>query len=164
MFTRNHTQDQSRKTRNTLIPRSNHESHRSQRGFTLIELMIVVAIIGILAAVAIPAYQGYSQRAEFSELVLAAAPLKTAVEVAAQSRNISDKAVLDSGSYGIPVTVTVSNTNHGAKVEDGEITMQWRNDSSTLQSVTYTLTPNGVTAPIQWSESGTCADQDPPVC
>lgn len=55
-----------------------------QKGFTLIELMIVIAIIGILAAVALPAYNNYTDKARYSEMVMAVAPMKTALSVCAQ--------------------------------------------------------------------------------
>jgi type IV pilus assembly protein PilA len=57
-----------------------------QQGFTLIELMIVVAIIGILASVALPAYQTYTNKAKFSEVILASSNVKTAVEICGQTR------------------------------------------------------------------------------
>ena len=57
-----------------------------QQGFTLIELMIVVAIIGILASVALPAYQTYTNKAKFSEVVLATSNVKTAVEICGQTK------------------------------------------------------------------------------
>jgi len=41
--------------------------HRSQKGFTLIELMIVVVIIGILAALAIPRFMRATTRSKQSE-------------------------------------------------------------------------------------------------
>ncbi len=131
--------------------------NHSQKGFTLIELMIVVAIIGILAAVALPAYRNYSDRAAFSELVLAVTPLKTAVELAIQTRGPASLAELDGGALGIPANSAATADTHGAEVTDGVITMTWRQeDASNLSGVTYTLSAGGVTAPIGWTEGGTC--------
>lgn len=127
-----------------------------QKGFTLIELMIVVAIIGILAAVALPAYQNYSNRAAFSELVLAVTPRKTAVELAIQTRGPAAIASLVGGALGIPADVAAATGTHGASVAAGVIQMTWQNDGSPLQGITYTLTAGGITPPVQWSEGGSC--------
>lgn len=58
--------------------------NKNNQGFTLIELMIVVAIIGILAAIALPAYQNYTDKAKYTEIVQAASAYKTALEVCGQ--------------------------------------------------------------------------------
>ena len=127
-----------------------------QKGFTLIELMIVVAIIGILAAVALPAYQNYSNRAAFSELVLAVTPLKTAVELAIQTRSPTAIGDLDNAALGIPASVGIATGTHGQTVASGAITMTWQDDGTPLDGITYILTAQGITPPVQWAESGSC--------
>ena len=129
-----------------------------EKGFTLIELMIVVAIIGILAAVALPAYNTYSNKATFSELVLAVTPLKTAVDLAIQTRNPTLITDLDSGALGIPVVVAVAAGVHGSAVVDGAITMTWQGDGTALAGLTYIFTAGGFVAPVQWEAGGGTCD------
>ncbi|MNF49727.1 Fimbrial protein precursor [compost metagenome] len=78
---------------------------KKQSGFTLIELMIVVAIVAILAAIALPAYQTYTKKAKFSEVVTATGAFKTAVEVCAQKDGDMANCTT-AGSNGIPQNVS----------------------------------------------------------
>lgn len=128
---------------------------KKQSGFTLIELMIVVAIVAILAAVALPAYQNYTRKAAFTELVAAAGAAKTAVEVCSQTTAtdvttfVSDCVPGTGGvaKNGIPANITAS----GAPNYIGVATA-----ASGASNVAITVTTaTGVKAPIKTTDTFT---------
>ncbi|SFK71701.1 pilin [Methylophaga sulfidovorans] len=133
-----------------------------QQGFTLIELMIVIAIIGILAAIALPAYQTYTNKAKFSEVILATAAAKTAVELCAMDLNTVTGCT--AGSHGVPADVTTANkTQYVATVQtsDGQITATARSTNG-LSGEIYKINPTLTAGQVTWdldAATSTCDEK-----
>ena len=126
------------------------QTRTGQSGFTLIELLIVVAIIGILAAIAVPAYQTYTKKARFAEVVNAVSPYKLGVEACVIAGN--DLNDCDAGANGVPAARTTAE-GHVASVEvvNGVITAT---GTSAVDGRTYILTPTtGAGSVLNWTRS-----------
>jgi type IV pilus assembly protein PilA len=121
--------------------------NKNQKGFTLIELMIVVAIIGILAAIALPAYQSYTDKAKFTEVINATAAAKSAVEVCAQVEG--NVAICDAGTKGIPAAVSGDNARVSLAIVDGAITATASVDSGLTGNIK--LTPVLANGSVTWT-------------
>ena len=123
-----------------------------QKGFTLIELMIVVAIIGILAAVALPAYQDYTKKAKFAEVVSQVGAARTAVELCYQTEGaLTD---CDAGEGGIPAAVTTGTYENldTMTILNGVIT---GTATSAADSANMIVTPVASAGVLVWTTTST---------
>ena len=121
--------------------------------------MIVVAIIGILASIALPAYQQYTAKARFAEVVLAASNQKSAIEICGQTvatDNTTFKAsclngsngVVDAGASGVVSSVVVTASGTGVLITA----------TGRAPGPLDTFTMDGVwtAGQILWTKAGTC--------
>ncbi len=122
-------------------------------GFTLLEVMITLAIIAIIAVIAIPAYQNYTRKAYYAEIVQAAAPYKLAV--AECYHILGSLKDCDSGHHGISNQGQHSRGNiQSISVTSGQITVIPLEKNGLKTEDSYILTPKIENDTLIWERSG----------
>ena len=138
---------------------------KKQSGFTLIELMIVVAIVAILAAIALPAYQTYTARARYTEIISATGPLKQQVELCYVDQgaltNCDTAAAAGTTNRGSgwsfkgPTDYSNGTTVTSITVTNGIITVVPVAADGILATDTYILEPTANNGSLTWANDGT---------
>jgi type IV pilus assembly protein PilA len=147
----------------------NLQAAKKQGGFTLIELMIVVAIVAILAAVALPAYQDYTKRANYTEIISATSGVKTTLEICLQT-NVTgcatDQKVTNARTAAANVpgvtSVTVAVTEAGGAASAATITTTPAVANGIVAADTYVIDGTVSNGGITWEiDSGSgCLSKD----
>ena len=115
-----------------------------QQGFTLIELMIVIAIVGILSAVALPAYQDYTVRAKFSEILALAGEMKTSYTEYQVTTGDAPSTISDAGIPSAPGSILVASA--AITADAMVLTLQSASDLGTeFNGKTVSFTPTFAT-------------------
>lgn len=87
-------------------------SHRTRRGFTIVELLIVIVVIAILAAITIVAYNGIQQRARDAARVSDIRSISKALEIYKTQNGQYPTQVSSTGQGGYEISVpTASNSD-----------------------------------------------------
>lgn len=119
---------------------------KKHNGFTLMEQLTAIIIGAIIVAVALPAYKHYRKKAEFTEVILATSPIKTAFELCVQLKEIPCERAM-----ALQITSGDGEIKSVSYADSGFIEAKNKDD------VTYILkaspTAHGV---VRWSVSGTC--------
>lgn len=131
----------------------------------MIELLIVIAIIGILAAIAIPAYTGYTKKSKVSGVVNAMGAVKNAITAYyTEKGNLSGLELTDSNAVQSNLGITVPSQYMSAVnvVNNGTdgviITVTLANVGSGVDTKTLTLTGSNLSGSPTWSWGGTIDD------
>ena len=135
---------------------------KKQSGFTLIELMIVVAIVAILAAIALPAYNGYTAKAKYSEAITAGGGLKDMVEMCYSDLNTTTGCSNSTSGSGWNIKADTSYARgivSSITVNNGVITVNTANGTGDIKTATYKLTPTIVSGVgLKWAVDCSNAD------
>lgn len=129
---------------------------KKQSGFTLIELMIVVAIIGILAAIAVPQYQNYTNKAKFTEVVNATAPMKGAVEMCINAQGLTGSVAITgcaNNNNGVPAAASAYGNVASVTSSDAGVVVATAVATAPFNSASVTLTPALTNGSIVWTKS-----------
>ncbi|HEX2549365.1 MAG TPA: hypothetical protein VHM20_06025 [Gammaproteobacteria bacterium] len=125
---------------------------RQMLRFSFKELIIAIIVIGLLGTIAYPAYQNFSRRLVYAEILKNLEPLKVSIaECYKVQKKLSE---CDSGKNHIANNIQKTGPIELLSVTDGTITVIPTESNGILQSDNYILTPMIKNGEIQWIASG----------